>query len=152
MYSENQQALRAFKDTLAAVWGDLERTGVRGEEFFEEVEKAEQAYARVQELAPEARAVHDRVDEFLNRGEMPDRMTLVFLLADLDYEDHLREHLVEGRPSRTQNQLWKLTDEEAERQLEWDRLYDLRIALVDRLDPAYDVSYYWPPGSEPPGV
>lgn len=148
-YSEDQQALRAFKDALAAVWGALKRTGVRGEEFFEEVEKAEQAYARVQEFAPQARPVHERVDEFLDEDEMPDRMTLVFLLADLDYENHLREHWVEGLPL---NMPRGLSEEERKRRRNWDLVYDVRMALLDRLGPAYDVSYYWPPGSEPPGV
>lgn len=151
-YSEDQQALRAFKDALAAVWGALERAGERGAEFFEEVERAEQAYACLQELAPARRPVEERIDEFLDPSHRPERMTLVYLLADLDYEYYLREHLAEGIPLNPPRGLSVLTETERERWANWNFAHNVSIALLERLEPAYDVSYYWPPGSEPPGV
>lgn len=152
MYSEDQQALRAFKDALAAVWGALERTGIRGEEFYEEVAKAERAYALVQELAPARKSIEKRIDEFLSPSQRPDRMTLVYLLADLDYESYLREHLVGGIPLNPPHGLSALTKAERKRWANRNFSHRVSIELLERLGPAYDVSYYWPPGSEPPGV
>jgi hypothetical protein len=111
--------------------------------------RVECAYARVREHAPaevrgDATPAYAEVLAALREEgpererSLPSRRALVHMLAELDYFFRLATGY--GRVY----DIPYLTDKE--RAAEHGSRYDLSLKLYDELEPAFDVSFSWPPG------
>ena len=113
--------------------------------------KVEKAYARVWEHAPSElernnAATHADVLATLRRAKgskaceraLPSRRVLVHILAGLDFYFHKVTCGYGGVYD-----MLHLTDEE--RAAEYGLRHDLLVTLYDKPEPAFDVSFTWPP-------
>ena len=152
--SDEERSLRIFKDALMNYsiekpWTFLSSEQERATELA--VSKVENAYARVREYTPSElegnnAPTYEEVLATLRRakdskaceGALSSRRVLVHMLAGLDFYFH-KVTCGYGRVY----DIPYLTDEE--RTAENGLRHDLLITLYDKLEPAFDVAFTWPP-------